>query len=57
MLPVIVRAYSNMTAAKPAAERRSDISPELRQSIADALKDDVARLREFSGLAFEDWSL
>jgi hypothetical protein len=53
----VVRAYSSMTAAKPAADKSSKITPELRQSMAEILKEDVARLREFSGLEFEDWSL
>ncbi len=55
--PWIVRAYSNMTTDKPPPEKSSVISPELRQRIADVLKDDVIRLRKYSGLTFDDWSL
>ena len=57
MPPAVVRAYSNMSAAKVDADKRSDLTPELRKGIASVLKDDVANLRKFSGLSFDDWSI
>ena len=56
LLPAALRrTYSEMTAAAPEADKRSDLTPELRQKIADSLKDDVSKLREFSGLTFDAW--
>jgi hypothetical protein len=43
--------------ARPSADRRPSVDPELRQTLVARFREDVARLREVASRDFREWSL
>jgi hypothetical protein len=53
----LARAAERFNASTEVAIPTPEVSPELRARLEDALRDDVARLRERTGMAFAGWSV